>query len=135
VKSLDALPVVLAAVPVDRGDVRLYHKCVDRSRYEAALAASPDAFDVVLWNTDGEVTELTRGNLVVELGGRRLTPPIECGLLAGTLRAELLEQRAVEECVLDRDHLRRADRLWFVNALRGWIPIALAGSASTAPLP
>jgi len=118
-------PVVFASEPVDRRDVRLYHKCVDRARYEAALAAAPGMFDVVLWNTDGEATELTRGNLVVELDGRRLTPPVDCGLLGGTLRGELLDQGEIEERVLSINDVRAAERLWFVNSLRGWVPIGL----------
>ena len=121
-----------AVAPIDRADVRLYHKCVDRSRYESALAAAPGMFDVVLWNADGEATELTRGNLVVELEGRRLTPAIDCGLLGGTLRAELLERGEITERVVTLDDVKRADRLWFVNALRGWVPIVLERSAPTA---
>ena len=124
--SSDPAPVALDSAPVDRRDVRLYHKCVDRRRYDEAFAATPEMFDVVLWNAERAVTELTRGNVVVELDGRRLTPPVDCGLLAGTLRGELLELGDIEEHVVTVDDLQRADRLWFVNALRGWVPIALA---------
>ena len=92
--------VAFAQSPIDRGDVRLYHKCADRARYDAAMASAPGMFDVVLWNGDGHATELTRGNLVVELDGRRLTPPVDCGLLGGMLRAELLERGEIEERVL-----------------------------------
>jgi para-aminobenzoate synthetase/4-amino-4-deoxychorismate lyase len=105
--------------------VRLYHKCTDRRVYDEALAAAPEMFDVLLWNAEGELTELTRGNVVVELAGRRLTPPLDCGLLAGTLRGELLELGEVEERVITLADAQRADRLWFVNALRGWVPITL----------
>jgi len=118
--------VVFAPSPVDRGDVRLYHKCADRTRYDAAMASAPGMFDVVLWNGDGEATELTRGNLVVEHAGRRITPPVDCGLLAGVLRGELLERGELEEHVLTLDDVRAAERLWFVNSLRGWVPITLA---------
>ena len=121
----DPRPVSLARAPVDRADVRLYHKCVERSRYDDALAAAPGMFDVLLWNADGEATELTRGNLVAELDGRCVTPPIDCGLLGGTLRAELLARGEIGERVITLDDVRRAKRLWFVNSLRGWVPIAL----------
>ena len=131
----DAAPVMFASSPVDRRDVRLYHKCVDRRRYEEALAEAPGMFDVVMWNAEGEVTELTRGNLVVELEGRRLTPSVECGLLAGTLRGELLELGEIEERVISLGEARRADRLWFVNALRGWVPITLARPGDAPPSP
>lgn len=121
-------PVTFASSPVDRQDLRLYHKCVDRRRYDDALAEAPNMFDVVLWNAEGEVTELTRGNLVVEIAGRRLTPPVDCGLLGGILRGELLELGEIEEEVLTLADARRADRLWFINSLRGWVPITLAGT-------
>ena len=121
-------PVAFASSPVDRRDVRLYHKCVDRERYDSALAAAPGMFDVVLWNGELEVTELTRGNLVVELEGRLLTPPVDCGLLAGTLRGELLDLGRIEERIISLDDAKRADRLWFVNSLRGWVPIGLVGA-------
>jgi para-aminobenzoate synthetase/4-amino-4-deoxychorismate lyase len=121
----DPAPVVIAAEPVDRSDVRLYHKTMDRSVYDEALALAPEAFDVVLWNSEGEVTELTRGNLVVQMGDERVTPPVDCGLLAGTLRAELLDRGEIRERVISVEGLRRADRLWFVNSLRGWVPVRL----------
>ena len=123
----DPVPVVLAAEPVDRSDVRLYHKTTDRTMYDRALALAPAAFDVVLWNADGEVTELTRGNLVVQKGDERVTPAIDCGLLAGTLRAELLDRGEIREGVITVEDLRRADRLWFVNSLRGWVEVRLQG--------
>ena len=121
----EAVPVAIASAPVNASDVRLYHKTTDRRLYDAALAAAPAVFDVVLWNADGLATELTRGNLVVEADGRRLTPPIDCGLLPGTLRAELLERGELHEHILSLDDVRRAERLWFVNSLRGWVPIRL----------
>jgi para-aminobenzoate synthetase/4-amino-4-deoxychorismate lyase len=127
-------PVALAAVAVDAHDVRLYHKCVDRRLYESALAAAPGMFDVLLRNADGAVTELTRGNLVAKLEGGRFTPPVECGLLAGTFRAELLERNEILERVLTVDDVRRANRLWFVNSLRGWVPIVLVDGAAPAPV-
>ena len=49
-----------------------------------------DADDTVLWNPDGDVTETTTANVVAEIGGALVTPPVEAGLLAGTLRAEML---------------------------------------------
>ena len=124
----DAAPVVCAATPIDRTDLWLHHKTTFRRAYEGAARCAPGTFDVVLWNGEGEATELTRGNLVAELDGERYTPPLECGLLAGTLRAELLESGLIRERVIRLDELPRARRLWFVNALRGWIPIRLVSA-------
>jgi para-aminobenzoate synthetase/4-amino-4-deoxychorismate lyase len=129
--AIEPAPVAFAHSPVDRRDVWLYHKFVDRARYDAIRESAAGTFDVVLWNAEGEVTELTRGNLVVELEGRRFTPPLDSGLLAGILRGELLELGEIEERVLTLDDARRAGRLWFVNALRGWVPVRLVDT----PLP
>ncbi|HLM93783.1 MAG TPA: aminotransferase class IV, partial [Gaiellaceae bacterium] len=127
--------VRVATSPVDATDVRVYHKTTDRRLYDDALADAPEMFDVVLWNSTGHATELTRGNLVAEINGARLTPPIDCGLLGGTLRAELLERGEIREALLSLDELRRARRLWFVNSLRGWIPIRLAPNGESRPAP
>jgi para-aminobenzoate synthetase/4-amino-4-deoxychorismate lyase len=76
-----------------------------------------------LWNEDGELTEFTIGNLVVELDGHRHTPPRDCGLLAGTFRAELLERGEIAECVIRREDLTRATRVWLVNSVREWVEV------------
>lgn len=113
-------PVALADAPVDRRDWRLYHKTTLREVYERHAAGHPHAFDVVLWNDAGELTELTRANLVVEIDAVCWTPPRHSGLLGGVLRAELLATDAVRERVLSRDDLRRATRVWSISSLRGW---------------
>ena len=124
----EPVPVRMATAPVNATDVRIYHKTTDRRLYDDALARAPEMFDVVLWNSAGFATELTRGNLVAELNGARVTPSVDCGLLAGTLRAELLERGEIREAMVSVDDVRRAERLWFVNSLRGWVPIRLARS-------
>ncbi|MBK7664435.1 MAG: aminodeoxychorismate synthase component I [Sterolibacteriaceae bacterium] len=113
--------VALADTPVARSNRFLYHKTTQRACYDAQTAAHPAAFDVLLWNEDGELTEFTRGNVVVELDGRRVTPPIVCGLLPGTLRAELLQQGEIVERVIHKSDLARAKSLWFINSVRGWL--------------
>jgi para-aminobenzoate synthetase/4-amino-4-deoxychorismate lyase len=121
----EPLPVARARAPVRRTDPLLFHKTTSRAPYDARRAERPDAFDVLLANEEGELTELTIGNLVAELGGERVTPPRECGLLAGTFREELLARGEVRERVLRDAELAAARRLWLVNAVRGWVPIAL----------
>jgi para-aminobenzoate synthetase/4-amino-4-deoxychorismate lyase len=117
------LPVALASAPVSRRDPALFHKTTRRERYDAARRERPDAFDVILWNEEGELTELTIGNLVLELDGERVTPPLDCGLLPGVMRAELLERGDVRERTVRAAELRRARRAWLVNAVRGWVPV------------
>jgi len=119
------VPVALARAPVSRRDWRLFHKTTRREVYDERRRERPDAFDVVLRNEEGELTELSIGNLVAEVGGERVTPQREAGLLAGVFRAELLARGEIRERPLRIEHLRRARQLWLVNALRGWVPVRL----------
>lgn len=115
--------LALSATPVDSQDRRLCHKTTDRSVYERVASARTDVFDTILWNERGEVTECTRGNLVLEVDGALVTPPRVCGLLNGVFRQELLDGGVVQERVVRVDDLARASRLWFVNSLREWVPV------------
>ena len=115
--------VRLAADPVDPSDEFLYHKTTNRAVYERARR--PDCDDVILWNPAGEVTETTIANLVVEMNLRRVTPPVACGLLPGTLRAELLATGQIREARVTVEELKGAAHFWLVNSVRGWCPGAL----------
>ncbi len=115
--------VALAADPVDSRDRFLCHKTTRREVYDHHRGAHPDAFDVLLWNERREITECTRGNVVVEMGGARWTPPRTSGLLAGVFRAELLDAGLIQERVITLDDLPRCTRLWCINSLREWVEV------------
>ncbi len=118
------LQVMLAKTPVDSADEFLRHKATQRSSYdEHELAAG--FYDVLLWNERDEITEFTRGNVVIELGGKLLTPSLNCGLLAGTLRAEMLARGEIEEAIIHRDDLQKATGIWFINSVRGMLAVRL----------
>ncbi|RZJ08150.1 MAG: bifunctional aminodeoxychorismate synthase component I/aminotransferase [Rubrivivax sp.] len=102
----------------------LAHKTTRREAY-AGFAKPGDAFDVILWNEAGELTECSFGNLAVQLGGQWFTPRLSAGLLPGVLRAELLAEGRIREARLTRDDLARAEGLAFFNSLRGWITAGL----------
>ncbi|MEO7715569.1 MAG: aminodeoxychorismate synthase component I [Capsulimonas sp.] len=121
----DPLPVALAKEAIHRFDPFLCHKTTRRAVYERHKSAHPGAFDVLLWNEENELTEFTVGNLVAEIGGRLWTPPRDCGLLAGTFRAELLAAGEIAERALPREVLAEATRLWLINSVRGWVPVTL----------
>ena len=76
-----------------------------------------------MWNVHGELTESTRANLVLGVNGRWLTPPLRCGLLAGTYRAELLARGRIHEAVLPVAALTEAQEVFLVNSVRGWIRV------------
>lgn len=131
---LDPLPpgplaVALSPRPVSRGDLFLHHKTTHRTVYESRRAEFPELHDVLLLNESGELTEFTRGNLVLDLDGERFTPPRECGLLGGVLRAELLARGVVAERVLRTTDLPRATAAWRVSSLRGEVPVRFVAPA------
>lgn len=114
------LRLAVAAEPIDPADPFLYHKTTHRALYEAARAARPGADEVLLWNPSGEATEGTIHSLVVRRGAEWLTPPVECGLLPGTLRARLLAEGRVREARVTLAELAGLDEIWLINSVRGW---------------
>ena len=119
--------VAFARDPVDHLDPFLLNQTTNRGVYEAARGARPDVDEVILSNERGEVTEATIANLVAEIDGVRYTPPVACGLLGGTFRAELLEAGHIHERVLTRAEVAGASRLWLINSVREWIDAELVG--------
>jgi para-aminobenzoate synthetase/4-amino-4-deoxychorismate lyase len=117
--------VGLAAEPIDDRDPFILHKTTHRAVYERARRSRPDLDDVLLWNARGEVTESTVGNVVAEIDGVRWTPPLRCGLLAGTFRAEQLDAGALRERVLTKTDVGNAPRLWIINSVREWVDAML----------
>ena len=119
-RTENVLQVRLAKEPVNSTNVYLFHKTTQRDVYENARADFPTCDDILLRNERGELTEFTIGNLVVEMDGKLITPPIECGVLAGTFRAHLLETgQVVERPILLRE-LGQCTKIFRVNSLRKW---------------
>ena len=128
--TTDPLHVGLAVKPIDPSNPFLFHKTTNRKHLESARLSGWD--ETILWNPAGQVTEALTANVVVDLGGRAVTPPVECGLLAGTMRAELLGSGEIAEAPVSLDALRRASGFWLINSVRGWRQAVLGGSADKA---
>jgi len=123
----DPYRVKLAEAPIHSKNRFLYHKTTHREVYDSALAANRNCDDVLLYNERGEVTESCRANIIVELNGQFLTPPVSSGLLNGVGRALLLTEQKVTEKVILREQIADADSLWLVNSSRGCWRIYLQG--------
>ncbi|MCF8160526.1 MAG: aminodeoxychorismate synthase component I [Polaromonas sp.] len=102
-------------------------KTTHRAHYEAFAPGDPAVFDTLLYNSAGELTECTRGNIALLLEGRWVTPPLRCGLLDGIGRALFLKEGRLHEAVVRVDDLPRVQALAFVNSLRGWLDARLLG--------
>jgi 4-amino-4-deoxychorismate lyase len=116
----------LHPAPLDADPFWLSHKTTNRPWYAQAsawLAQNPGFFDVVYCNERDEVCEGTRCNVyVLNAAGIWLTPPLECGVLPGVQRQELMDQGKMEAGVITRAELIAAPQIRISNALRGWLP-------------
>lgn len=117
--------VKLANSPIASNHPFIYFKTTNRTMYETFQKQYKDFFDVLLWNEQGEITEFTNGNIVIKMNGKFYTPPIACGLLAGTFREELLMNKKIEEKIITKDQLINAEEIWFINSVRKWIKVEL----------
>jgi len=124
------LRVGLAVSPIDPADRFFHHKTTRRECYERHRLTTHD--ETVLWTPAGEVTEAINANVIVELEGRRATPPVACGLLPGTMRADLLARGEIVEARVTVEALVRASRFWLINSVRGWQDAVLDPVSITA---
>ncbi|MDA0272841.1 MAG: aminotransferase class IV, partial [Proteobacteria bacterium] len=109
----------LASRPVDSTDIFLFHKTTNRDVYEQARIDVDHCDDVILWNERDELTETTISNLFLEIEGELVTPPVECGLLAGTYRRHMLENGKAKEAVVTKRDLLMASKIYVANSVRG----------------
>jgi branched-subunit amino acid aminotransferase/4-amino-4-deoxychorismate lyase len=131
VKPSTPVTVALSSEPIDSRDEFLRHKTTRRAVFDRALAAHPEAQDVLLWNERRELTETCHANVVLEIDGRRLTPPLSSGLQPGVFRAHLLDSGEVEEEVLPVDSIKAASAMFLINSVRRWCPIHLRDAGSS----
>jgi para-aminobenzoate synthetase/4-amino-4-deoxychorismate lyase len=123
--------VLIANQPTVAGDLFLRHKTTARERYDAAWRAAEAAggFDMLFFNTNGELTEGGRSNVFVKRDGKWFTPPLTSGLLPGVMRTVLLSDPAwgASERRLTVDDLRAAEEIVVCNALRGAMKAIVEG--------
>jgi para-aminobenzoate synthetase/4-amino-4-deoxychorismate lyase len=113
--------VGIARKPIDSQIPFLYHKTTYRLPYTMALEQQPEYRDVFLWNRDGYITESTIANIAIGTPAGLITPPVKCGLLPGTFRAQLLAEGKIREEFITLDDLRNTQTLFLINSVRGWI--------------
>lgn len=115
--------LAIAETRLASADPLLRHKTSRRSVYATARAEFPasEADEVLLLNERGDLCEGTITTLFLDDGSGMLkTPPLAAGLLAGVLRAELLESGKTVEAVLRPDDLSKGE-IFIGNSLRGLI--------------
>jgi para-aminobenzoate synthetase/4-amino-4-deoxychorismate lyase len=111
--------VCLAERPINTNNVFLFHKTTQRGMYPSTRGYD----DILLYNENDELTEFTIGNLAIEINGERFTPPISCGLLAGTFRSYLLETGQIKERVIYKNELEKRSNMFLMNSVRKWVKV------------
>ena len=104
----------------DSSNSLLYHKTTCRDFYQRAKNQVDDCDDVLFLNERDEVTETCIYNIVIRMNGRLLTPAIDCGLLPGTFRAWLLDQKKISEAIIRREDLAASREMYVINSVRKW---------------
>lgn len=130
--TVSDVPLAVSAEPIDSGDLFLQHKTTHRGVYDRALARHPEADDVLLWNERGEITESCLANVVFKAAEELVTPATRCGLLPGTLRAELLATGEIREAVIRLEELHQMDAVYLINSVRVWRRARLVSKAASA---
>jgi para-aminobenzoate synthetase/4-amino-4-deoxychorismate lyase len=127
---------IFSDAQVDPADPHRFHKTTRRRIFdgERDVYVQKGYYEVLFCNTSGQVTEGAISNLFIrkKRGDRRLvTPPVSCGLLAGTFRRMLLEQGRAEEGMVSVQDVWAAAEVYLANSVRGLVRVQVEGSART----
>ena len=121
----DKWKFIVCETAVNSKNPWLYYKTSKRDFYEYNWQnANKIGIDEVIFiNENGHLTEGSRTNIFVDMGdGILLTPPINCGLLNGVLRRELIETGKAKEAIITPNDLQSAHKIYLGNSLRGLKP-------------
>lgn len=95
----------------------------------AGVFAKENSFDdVLLINTNKQITDSISSNVFLLVGDTLKTPTLESGALRGILRKQVLEQAEkiglqVETAAISPFELQKADEVWLTNTIKGvqWV--------------
>jgi len=100
-----------------------------------ADAEDAGAFEAVMLNAEGFLTEGSTTNLFIVRGDELLTPSLECGVLPGITRATVLEiapQLGIKttEAMLRPEDMLQADELFITNSTAEIMPVVAVENES-----
>lgn len=103
----------------------VYHKTTQyyENLFEKKKAKEQGYDEVLFWNERGELTEGAVSNIFFIKGEKLYTPAVSCGLLAGIMRAKVMERYTVEEKIIRKEDLETFDACFITNSLMGmfWV--------------
>jgi len=117
----------ISDIAVDEKNVLLYHKTTFRPWYIKAMEEikNNNCFDMLFFNSKGEITEGAISNVFIEKNGILYTPEISSGLLPGILRKTMIREKQCMEIVLYKEDIFSADAIYCGNSVRGLVKVEL----------
>ncbi len=132
-ESLYEKGVTVIIPGVRRMAPRAAHPAIKSGNYlnsvlAVGAARRQGAFDALMIDSSGNVTEGTASNLFIYSGGTLKTPPLEAGLLAGVTRRLILElahQNGLDtvEVVISAEDVYGAQEVMLSSTLREVLPV------------
>lgn len=110
---------LLSTAPLRRVKSTSYQSMVLAHR----IARRRGAYEGLLMNEREQLVEGSRSNVIVDMGGRLVTPPVADGCLPGTVRRRLLEAGLVAEASVPWRALRRVREIYLTNSLIGVVSV------------
>ncbi|WP_104697554.1 MULTISPECIES: chorismate-binding protein [unclassified Helicobacter] len=126
-EKLTTTKIVLSENPIEHQNDFLYHKTTYAPWYEKTREKirQGEFFDCIFYNKNNELTEGARSNLVLQINQELLTPRLDCGLLNGIMRKKMLRKKQIKEKVLFLEDLKRAEKIFCINSVRGVVEVFL----------
>lgn len=121
IPSISSNKILIAKKRLSSQNDLIYHKTTLRSEH----IVPNGYFDIIYFNEKNELCEGSRSNIVLDIDGKLLTPSLDSGLLAGTLRSALLKNNIIKEAKLSLNELKNAQKIYCINSLRGAIEVVL----------
>ncbi len=118
---------VISDKKTDPGNVFLYHKTTNRNLYARELkrVRKSGYYDVLFFNKKWQLTEGAISNVYIKEEESIYTPELECGLLNGTVRRNLVKSGEVKEKNIFYEDLLSADEVYVSNSIIGLKKISL----------
>lgn len=121
-----AVTAALSNRPIDHDSPFLYHQ-TSHNVYAGIETDTPGIDEIIFWNNRGEITETVSANIVVEIDGLQITPPVSCGLHPGAYRAKLLADGRFVERPVHTEELQDCTKVFLINSLVGWREVSNLG--------
>ncbi len=130
IRALRKPLIKISSEKTDSRDLFYFHKTTHRPLYQKYFQRTleENISDFIFLNELGQLTEGTVHNLFIKKKGQEMlvTPPLSCGLLAGTARKRNLLFRALtKEQVLDLSDLKEAEAIFICSSMNPWQEVSL----------